>query len=151
MGGLRLWRVEIGLVAICVLLLPLFVGCPGGTASGNNDEGRTRINNLFHLFKAYTERNKKGPPDEQSLRDFGTKLTAEERASYIIPDDIDSLFISPRDKQKYVIRFNSKLDPTGPPRGIIWEAQGKGGTRFVALAVGYVEEYDETMVKDYIK
>jgi len=126
-------------------------GCGGGGPGASADDGRTKITNLFHLYKAYTEQNKKGPADEQALMDFGKKLTAEQRAGYIIPDDIDGLFVSPRDKQKYVIRWGAKLEPTGPPKGIIWEAQGKGGTRFVALAMGYVEEYDETMVKDYIK
>src|SRR5262245_10471682 len=138
---------------LCLLMVGASgtAGCGGGGSSGSADDGRTRINNLFHLYKAYTEQNKKGPADEQALSDFGKKLTPEQRASYIIPDDIDGLFVSPRDKQKYVIRWGAKLEPTGPPKGIIWEAQGKGGTRFVALAMGYVEEYDETMVKDYIK
>src|SRR5262249_28083501 len=126
-------------------------GCPSGGTGGSVDDGRARITNLFHLYKAYTEQNKKGPADEKALTDFGKKLTPEQRAGYIIPDDTDSLFVSPRDKQKYVIRYGAKLEPTGPPKGIIWEAQGKGGTRFVALAMGYVEEYTEEMSKDYIK
>ncbi len=126
-------------------------GCPSGGTGGSSDDGRARITKLFHLYKAYTEQNKKGPPDEKALIDFGKKLTPEQRAGYIIPDDIDGLFVSPRDKQKYVIRYGAKLEPTGPPKGIIWEAQGKGGTRFVALAMGYVEEYTEEMSKDYIK
>ena len=78
-----------------------FAGCPGGGAGGSADDGRVRITKLFHLYKAYTEQNKKGPPDEKALIDFGKQLTPEQRAGYIIPDDIDGLFVSPRDKQKY--------------------------------------------------
>ena len=151
MDGMPVARLDFLLVVSVGVMLVSGTGCGGGAAHGASEDGRTRINNLFHLYKAYTEQNKKGPPDEQALRDYGKKLTAEQRAGYIIPEDIDSLFTSPRDNQKYVIRFNAKLDPTGPPKGIIWEAKGKSGTRFVALALGYVEEYDETMVQDYIK
>jgi hypothetical protein len=153
MSWSRWRRLSVRPTLVCLLTISSLwlSGCRGSGTSASSDDGRTRINNLFHLYKAYTEQNKKGPPDEQALIDFGKKLTPEQRASYIIPEDIDGLFVSPRDKQKYVIRWGAKLEPTGPPKGIIWEAQGKGGTRFVALAMGYVEEYDETMAKDYIK
>jgi hypothetical protein len=140
------YRMGCVLLALC-LASP---GCTGGSSVSQPD-GKQRIEQLFHLYKAYVERNKKGPPDEQALRDFGAKLTAEERKGYIIGDDIEGLFISPRDKQKYVIRFNQTLGPVGGTRGVIWEAEGQGGRRYVALTQGYVEEYGEAMFKDYTK
>src|SRR4051794_8071285 len=102
------------IIGLCVSL----PGCGGGGGDVKSDsEGKSRITQLFRLYKAYVERNKKGPANEQALHDFGAKLTAEERASYLIGDDIEGLFTSPRDKQKYVIRYNEKLEPTGPSRG----------------------------------
>jgi len=139
-------------VAGCVLLsLGLLAGCGGAGARPKESDAKERITQLVRLYKAYFERNKKGPPDEQSLRDFGQKLTSEEKTGYIISDEIDQLFVSPRDKQKYVIRYNTRFEPTGPTRGVIWEAEGQGGRRFVALTNGYVEEYGEAMFKDYTK
>jgi hypothetical protein len=138
--------------AIAALLLAIsLVGCRqpiGGDAPFDTKE---HLWKLFRLYKAYVERNKKGPPDEQALRDFGAKLTPDERKAHLIGDDIDGLFVSPRDKQKYVIRYNQRLDPVGPMRGIIWEVEGKGGTHLMALSNGYVEEYEETMFKEYSK
>lgn len=140
----------------CVATMALLISIPpagcskpvGGAAPA---EAKEHLWQLFRLYKAYVERNKKGPPDEQALRDFGNKLTPEERKGYIIGDDIDGLFVSPRDKQKYVIRYNQRLDPVGGTRGVIWEAEGKGGTHLMALSNGYVEEYEETMFKEYSK
>jgi hypothetical protein len=110
---------------LAMAMLASAIGCQRSDPSvASESEGKNRIGKLFKLYKAYVERNKKGPPDEQSLRDFGNKLTAEERASYLIGDEIDSLFESPRDKQKYVIRYNVKLEPTAP-KGVIWEVAGE--------------------------
>ena len=48
-----------------------------------------------------------------------------------------------------MIKFNMKLDPTGPPKAFAWEATGKDGKRFVALTIGYVEEYNEERFQEY--
>jgi hypothetical protein len=132
------------------LLFPL-ASCRQPVGGDAPFEAKDHLWQVFRLYKAYVEHNKKGPPDEQSLREFGKQLTPEERKSRLIGDEIDSLFVSPRDKQKYVIRFNQRLDPVGPMRGVIWEAEGKDGTHLMALSNGYVEEYDETMFKEYSK
>lgn len=148
------WRREIAIAGWMLFLTAVFlIGCDsgGGKDIKSDSEGKTRVTQLLRLYKAYYDRNKKGPPDEQTLREFGNKLTAEERASFLISDDIDTLFTSPRDKQKYVIRYNQRLEPTGPMRGIAWEAQGEEGRRYVALSNGYVEEYREEAAKEYIK
>jgi hypothetical protein len=135
---------------VLVPWLALICGCGGSGASAAAPDAKERITQLSRLYKAYFERNKKGPADEKSLREFGQKLTPEERKGYLVGDDIESLFVSPRDKQKYVIRYNQRLEPTGA-KGVIWEAEGQGGRRFVALTNGYVEEYGEAMFKDYTK
>jgi hypothetical protein len=124
-------------------------GCRGGAPP--EPEGKVRITRLLRLYQVYVERNKKGPTGEQALRDFGQKLSAKERDEYLIGDDLDSIFTSPRDNQKYVVRYNLKLDPGGPTRAVAWEAVGQGGMRFVALSIGYVEEYDDATFKEYKK
>jgi hypothetical protein len=50
-----------------------------------------------------------------------------------------------------VIRYNLKLEPGGPTRAVAWEANGQDGKRFVALTMGYVEEYDDQTFKEYNK
>jgi hypothetical protein len=108
-----------------------------------------RLTKLLRLYQVYVEKNKKGPADEQALHDFGQKLSPKERDEYLIGDDLESIFTSPRDKQKYVIQYNLRFEPGGPNRAVAWEAAGQGGMRFVALSVGYVEEYDDETFQQY--
>ena len=90
------------------------------------------------------------PEDMESLR---TRLGAAEqqRDEYLIGDDLNGIFTSPRDNQKFVVQYNLRLDPGGPTRAVAWEAEGKNGKRFVALSVGYVEEYDDETFQQYRK
>lgn len=135
---------------VTILLCCLALGCGGGTASPEPD-AKVRLTKVLRLYQVYVEKNKQGPPNEQALRQFGQKLSARERDEYLIGDDLDSIFTSPRDKQPYVIQYNLKLDPGARTRAVAWEATGEAGMRFVALSVGYVEEYDEETFQQYKK
>jgi hypothetical protein len=130
----------------------VWLGCPGLGCSRQapaDPEAKVRLTKVLRLYQVYVEKNKKGPPSEETLRDFGRKLSAKERDEYLIGDDLDNIFTSPRDGQKYVIQYNLKLDPGGKTRAVAWEATGKGGKRFVALSMGYVEEYDDKTFQQY--
>jgi hypothetical protein len=134
-----------GVVFVCC-------GAAGCSPPGYTEpEAKVRLTKVLRLYKAYVEKNRKGPATEQALRDFGQKLSPKERDEYLIGDDLDGIFTSPRDQEKYVIRYNLKLDPGGPTRAVAWEAQGQGGKRFVALSMGYVEEYDDETFQQYQK
>jgi hypothetical protein len=124
-------------------------GC-GRRDASPEPEAKVRLTKLLRLYQVYAEKNRKGPPNEQALRDFGQKLSAKERDEYLIGDDLDGIFTSPRDDQKYVVRYNVRPDP-GVPRALAWEATGAGGLRYVALSVGYVEEYDDETLQQYKK
>jgi len=137
---------------VVVLLCCWPLGCRGkGVAPSNDPEVKQRLEKLFRLYRAYVDRHKKGPPNEEALRQFGQTMSAKEKDEHLIGDDVDRLFTSPRDNQKFVIRYNLKLEPGGPTRAVAWEATGKNGMRFVALTVGYVEEYDEETFNQYRK
>jgi hypothetical protein len=125
------------------------VGCGGGGQP--EPEAKVRLTKVLRLYQVYVEKNQKGPPNEQALRAFGQKLSPKERDEYLIGEDLDSIFTSPRDNQKYVIRYDLKLDPGGQTRAVAWEATGRGGMRFVALSMGYVEEYDDETFQEYKK
>src|SRR5262249_54515266 len=126
------------------------LGCGGGRVAPTTDpEAKLRLEKLLKLYQAYADKNKQGPPNEQALREFGQKMSPKERDEYGIGDDVDKLFISPRDNQKYVIQYNLKLDPGS--RALAWEATGQGGRRFVALTMGYVVECDDEQLKEYKK
>lgn len=135
--------------AFVFCLVLLVSGCSGGTGGAAEPEAKVRLTKLLRLYQVYVEKNRKGPPDEPALRAFGQKLSAKERDEYLLGDDLDPIFTSPRDGQQFVVRYNLKLDPGGPTRAVAWEADGQGGKRFVALSIGYVEEYDDETSKEY--
>jgi hypothetical protein len=112
---------------------------------------KVRLKKLLGLYQAYVDKNKKGPPNEQALREVGAKLTPQERDERLIGDDLDTIFTSARDGQKFAIRYNLKLESGGPVRAVAWEAQGQNGMRYVALSIGYVEEYDDATFQEYRK
>jgi hypothetical protein len=126
------------------------LGCRSG-GGASEPEAKVRLRKVLQLYKVYVDKNKKGPPDEQALREFGRKLSAKERDEYLIGDDLENIFTSPRDGQQYVVRYNLPLNPSGPTRAVAWEATGQGGKRFVALSLGYVEEYDDETLRQYKK
>jgi len=125
-------------------------GCGSSAGSAPKPEAQDRINKLLQLYRAYVDRNKKGPPSEQALREFGQKLTPQERTDLLIGDDLDGIFTSPRDNEKFVVKYNVKLDPS-QNRAVAYEAQGHDGRKYAALSIGYVVEYDEETLKEYTK
>ena len=108
-----------------------------------------RLYKLYNLYRFYIEKHRKGPASEQELLAFGKNLDATERESRNIGNDVESLFVSPRDKKNFVVRYN--VSDMNSVKALAWEVDGKEGRRFVALTRGNVEEYDEQMFKEYTK
>ena len=124
-------------------------GC-GSAAAPTLPDAEGRIARLFHLYQAYVAKNQKGPPSEEALREFGKKLATKDREDFAVGDDFDTIFTSPRDNQKFVVKYNIKLDPA-VTRAIIWESTSQGGMRYVALSNGYVVQNDDETLKQYQK
>jgi hypothetical protein len=122
-----------------------FVGCAGGAGAAAQSDAKEELGKLFNLYRLYVEKNKKGPASEEALREFGKGLSAEERASRLIGDDLDGIFTSTRDNKKFVVRYNLRIDPS-QNKAVAWEETGVDGRRLVALTMGYVVEYDDTML-----
>jgi hypothetical protein len=129
----------------------LAAGCAGrGGASSGQLDGQARLNSLFNLYRAYVDANRKGPPNEEALREFGQKMTPADREAKLIGDDLENIFVSPRDGKKFVVRYNVRIDPS-QNKAVAWEETGVGGMRLVALSIGYIVEYDEQTLADYKK
>jgi hypothetical protein len=140
-----------GVTGCIVAALCLTSGCGGSTVAPPEPDAKVRLTKLLRLYQVYVEKNKKGPASEEVLREFGRNLTAKERDEYLIGDDLDGIFTSPRDNQKYVVEYKAKPDPVSRPRAVAWEATGQGGRRYVALSIGYVEEYEDETFLEYKK
>lgn len=126
------------------------LGCTNSGAAPPKPDVADRLNKLLNLYRAYTDKNQKPPPSEQALRDFGSKLSAEDREARLIGDDFEGIFTSPRDNEKFVVKYNVRPDPA-VNRALAYEAKGVNGLKYVALTMGYVVEYDEEQLKPYTK
>ena len=126
------------------------LGCGSGRATAPQPTANERINRLKNLYFLYVEKNRKGPPDEAALREFGQKLSETERADRGIGNDLEGIFTSPRDNKKFVVHYNIRIDPS-QDRAIAWEDTGVGGKRVVALSQGYIVEYDDETLRGFKK
>ena len=134
--------------ALCVCLAE--AGCGGAAVAPPQSDSQDRLAKLMNLYRVYVEKNQKGPPNEEALREFGKTLTAEERSARLIGDDLEAIFTSPRDNQKFNVKYNIKPDPA-VNRALAWEATGKDGQHWVALTNGYTVDYDENQLKEVMK
>jgi hypothetical protein len=128
-----------------VLLFGL-VGCSSHSpeAATSDPVAKVRLTRINKFYRLYSNQKKKPPPDEKSFKDFVRSLPQDEKdAALIRGDDVDSLFVSPRDGQKYHIEYGLVARPEGPNRALAWEETGQKGMRYVALTMGYVKECDE--------
>jgi len=139
-------------MVVTMLILLCCLGASGcGRSAPREPEAKVRLAKLHRLYQVYVEKNKHGPPNEEALRAFGHKLSPKERDEYLIGDDLDTIFISPRDNQKYVLKYNLRLDPGAASQAVAWEATSQNGKRYVALSIGYIEEYDDETFQQYKK
>jgi hypothetical protein len=139
-------------VALVALVGLIAAGCGGSPPTGTTDPpAKLRLERLLEYYRSYAAEKKKPPPDEKALKDYIAGLPADRREAAGMVEGVDELFVSPRDGQKYVVRYKVRLNPGAEPEAVAWEAVGQGGTRFVALSIGYVQEYGEEEFKELKK
>src|SRR5690242_14488951 len=109
---------------ITAVLLSGWVGCSsrGPEAATSDPVAKVRLTRINKFYRLYTTQKKKPPPDEKSFKDFVRSLPQEEKdAALIRGDDVDPLFVSPRDGQKYHIEYGLVVRPEGQNRALAWE------------------------------
>jgi hypothetical protein len=133
-----------------VLLLVIFcLGCGGG-----QKPGQVPIRGLSVCYGQYQARNRgQAPPSEKDFKEFIQKqMTREFLEGFgASPEDLDKLFISPRDKEPYQVRYKALLRPPGPDgKGeiVIWEKEGVNGKRMVAYSTTKSDEIDDATFKE---
>jgi hypothetical protein len=133
------------------LVSALLIGCSqGGRESAPLQE--STIKPLAMLYGQFTGQNQGRPPaNEEEFKRFIRERGMGTLKQFNIPD-VDSLFISPRDKQPYVVIYGQ---PKGPPAlagqpVVVYEKVGVGGKRYVASSLGAVEEVDETRFRELV-
>ncbi len=100
-----------------------------------------QLKELATYYSQYTGVHQgRGPKNEADFKAF-----IQQRAGSMSSEQIDALFISPRDQKPYVIAYNVRLGamPQTAPPVVAHEEIGVEGRRFAADVLGGVEEIDE--------
>ena len=119
-------------------------GCSSQPTGTTAPEGKLKMRRLLDCYQTYCSRNNnRAPRDEKAFRAFLEKQPPEEKKALDLPDNLDDLFANPRDGQKFEVQWGAKPDALVTNRALMWEKTGVGGQRFVALANGYIESFDE--------
>jgi hypothetical protein len=120
------------------------VGCSRSAPTGTSDPAaKLRLERILEFYRSFLDEKKQPPADEKALQDFIRALPPDRKQGFGMTDNLDELFTSPRDHQKYAVRYKLRFRPGGDAEAVAWEATGEGGSRYVALTIGYVELYDE--------
>lgn len=106
---------------------------------------------LSVLAGQYRGKNRgQSPPNLEALKAFVAKADATTlKALNIEPNQIDSIFVSTRDNKPFVYRPATggapKMGPDGKPvqHVLFYEAEGSGGSRWVAFELGGTELVNE--------
>jgi hypothetical protein len=127
----------------CLLLIGL--GCSSPPAPSAPE--RVPLRHLAILYGKYRNSHQGRPPkDEAEFKQYIQGLGERQLAAAgVSANEVDSLFVSPRDGQPYEVRYNDPPPAEGPegPAAVVVEKVGKNGKRMVAYSTGRVDEIDD--------
>jgi len=115
-----------------------------------NDSNIRRVANLYTAFQL--RNGGRGPKDESEFKSFIERDMSKRKLEMmgVNPADIEGLFRSDRDGQPFVIRYgvHGGLTTTEP---VVFEQEGRDGSRKVAFTNGPVEEVDNARYEQLLK
>ena len=121
-------------VGLLLISLVGLTGCGGMTPESSVAESnKTNMQRLGNMYQMFQFKNQlRGPRDEAEFKEFirGVNPKVLEPRG-IDPNDLDSLFVSQRDKEPFAIRYNVPSGPRGSDEPVIFENTGNGGPRMV--------------------
>ncbi|MBN2294912.1 MAG: hypothetical protein JXM70_20965 [Pirellulales bacterium] len=138
--------VRCGVVLQFLAMLITVSGCDlGGGAPP--PEGQLAIENVAKWYQLYRADNRgKSPPNEETFIAFiNGKLQSRG-----VTVDPDQLLTSPRDGQRYVIRYG-RPNSTNMDRNLaVYEKEGYRGKKLVAFEAAWSKEVDDTELQSLI-
>jgi hypothetical protein len=142
-----------GLVALAGALVLLASGCgPRGESAVKAQQvpGLTQLG-LFYSFHV-SQHQGKPPADEAAFKAYIKSLPPERLQQFKI-ENIDSMFVSPRDGKPYGVLYGGNAKrPARPGVGmaVAWEQDGRGGKRFVVDSLGKLDEVDQAKFEQMV-
>jgi hypothetical protein len=121
-------------------------GCQSSAPPPTQQE--VHLKQLAVFYGQYTGAHQgNGPRNEADFKAFIKK-----RAAGIKDEEVNALFVSPRDQKPYVIAYNVRLGamPQSGPPFVAHEETGVEGKYFAADALGGVQEVDQAELQQRV-
>lgn len=133
----------------CVAILSLVLGCQNDAPNSATES--SDLKPLAVLYGRFIGSHQgRGPKDEQEFKEF-IKSQSSQELSGLGVTDIESLFVSTRDKKPYKLKFYATPPVPGKSMNVFaWEQDGIKGKRFVAGTLGEVMEVDEAAFRELV-
>ena len=140
--------------ALLLAAVAALYGCSSRGGPSTPPEELLTLKPIARFYGNYFQTHQGNPPpDEAAFKAFlkesqnADLLKAEHKVT-----DIDKMFISPRDNQPYVIFYGRIPNSSGPGGApvVAYEKKGREGKRYIASAVGAIEEVDEAAFRKLV-
>ena len=126
-------------------------GCgPKVTPVEREPEGREEMRRLVSLYSTYRSTNNGPPANADQLKAWAKKQGGAKLKEMAETDDLDKIFVSPRDHQPFVVLPMNTATARGPMIVIAYEKQGLNGQRYVASAQGSIFEADDARFRELV-
>jgi hypothetical protein len=145
------WRTRGPRSLVLAVAACLFGGCQGGPVKTDLDPNEKHILKIISLYSEFRAAHRGKPPrDARALKSWAQRLKKEKLAERGI-ENLDDAFVSPRDKQPYVLvkPEAARPGPGGRP-AMLWvyeKTVGGDGKRMAANPMGYAFKVDEERLK----
>lgn len=134
------------MVFVIIFATSLVIGC-GAPKTGPVAQEQSTLGWLGTMYGMYIGQHAgQTPKSLEELRKFVEKTMKPETLTRLNVQNVDALFVSPRDGKPYVLVSYAKLPP--PVGGqaaplVLYEAQGQGGQRAAAFLGGNTRQISE--------
>jgi hypothetical protein len=137
---------------LLLLALAALVGCGGPDPLASPTAARLR--GLANMYLNYAvAKNGGGPSNEDALKKYMHSVEAIQlQASGIDPKAIDSVFLSERDQQPFVVLYAQSITRISgdSKQPLAYEKTGTNGKHLIAYINAKVDHVDETRLKELL-
>ena len=132
---------------ICGVCCGLCSGCgesdPADLLAAANDSNIQRLSNLYEAYQS--RHNWRGPKDEESFKSFLKGWNPKKLSNIgVDPETIDDVFISSRDGEPFMVRYDVPGHIMGSDAAVVFESTGVDGQRMVGFLNMTKREVDDS-------
>ena len=127
----------------------LFVGCGGGDPAADivaerNQTSIQKIGNAYILYSALNQN--RGPKNKEELIDFVSSYEGIDRNLGLMGIErtgFENHFVSSVDAKEFEVRWGLRINPDGAAVPLVFEQEGDGNVRRVALSDSRILEVED--------